>query len=123
MPVSPQEAKELFQEEIGPELRREGEFGLARDESRRLVYSDGVVPAEEPAPLLGAPRDWGVYAKLRRLMARRITVEFVSTGTGTRVSLRGSAERDVCAGLEKLGSPGHWPENRERVRESREREG
>jgi hypothetical protein len=109
--VPPQEAKEQFQGEIGPALRRDGGFRLAYDESRRLVYSDGVV-SSEPALLGRDPTDWNTYAKLRRLLARRITVEFVTEGAGTRVSLRGSVERGIRAGLEKLGTTGHWPENR-----------
>jgi hypothetical protein len=122
MPVPPPQAKEQFQIDIGPGLRHEGGFRLAQDESRRLLYSDGVV-ASEPAPLGESPDDWNTYARLRRLLARRIKVEFAPEGAGTRVSLRGRAERDICAALCKLGSPGQWPENRERVYERREAEG
>jgi hypothetical protein len=120
-PLPPQEAKEQFQMDIGPGLRREGGFRVAQDESRRLLYSDGVVSLE-PAPLGGSLDDWNSYARLRRLFARRIEVEFAPEGAGTRVSLRGKAERDICAALSKLGSPGQWPENRERLRELHEAE-
>jgi hypothetical protein len=119
--VPPEQAKEEFQEEIGPDLRRDGGFQIAHDGSRRLVYSDGIV-SPEPAPLGGYPTNWNTYARLRRLLARRITVEFVPEGAGTKVSLRGSVERGICTGLEELGSPGHWPGNREQVRARREAE-
>ena len=121
VPLPLQQAKEQFQMDIGPGLRREGGFRVAQDESRRLVYSDGVVPSE-PAPLGGSPDDWNTYARLRRLLARRIEVEFAPEGARTRVSLCGRAERDICGALNELGSPGHWPENRERLRELQEAE-
>lgn len=108
--------------DIGPGLRRQGDYRLALEESRRLLYSDGLVPSE-PAPLGGSGDDWNTYAKLRRLLARRITVEFVPQGAGTRVSLSGRVERELCAALCRLGAPGQWPEGRERLYEQREAEG
>jgi hypothetical protein len=122
MSVPPQEAKAQFQADIGPELRSNGSLRLAQDESRRLVYSDGVV-SREPAPLGESAYDWNTYAKLRRLLARRIKVEFAPDGAGTRVSLRGKAERDICAALNLLGALGQWPENREQRYERREADG
>jgi hypothetical protein len=121
IPLPLQQAKEQFQMDIGPGLRREGSFRVAQDESRRLMYSDGVVPLE-PAPLGRSPGDWNTYARLRRLLARRIEVEFAPEAAGTRVTLRGKAERDICAALGKLGGVGQWPENRERLRELHEAE-
>lgn len=118
VPLPVQQAKEQFQMDIGPELRRDAGFRLAQEESRRLVYSDGVVSLDPMA----LPDDWNTYARLRRLLARRVNVDFAPEGAGTRVSLCGRAERDICAALNKLGRPGHWPENRERLRELREAE-
>jgi hypothetical protein len=108
MSVPPQQAREQFQAEVGTDLRRDGGFRIAQDESRRIVYSDGMVSLE-PAPLGADPEGWNAYARLRRLLARSITVEFVPDGAGTRVSLRGHATRDMCAALCRLGTAGHWP--------------
>jgi hypothetical protein len=50
-----------------------------------------------------------VYSEVRRWISRRLDVEFAPEGTGTRVTLKGHAERDVRDALGRLGSPGHWP--------------
>ena len=50
-----------------------------------------------------------VYSDVRRWISRRLDVEFAPEGTGTRVTLKGHAERDVRDALDRLGSTGHWP--------------
>ena len=44
------------------------------------------------------------------LLSHRLKITFVPEGSGTRVTIKGSAHRDVDTGLERLGSAGHWPE-------------
>ncbi len=49
------------------------------------------------------------YGALRRLTGRQINVDFEAEPTGTRVTLSGSAQRDIRDALSRLGQPGHWP--------------
>ncbi len=44
------------------------------------------------------------------LASHRLKVAFEPEGSGTRVTIRGSAHEDVRTGLERLGTDHHWPE-------------
>jgi hypothetical protein len=109
MAVPAHEAKERFLAELGPELEREGDFRLERDEPRSLLYSDSLAPPLGPASFGGtgaaANVDLTSHFELEKLFAHHIRVEFVQVGAGTSVSLSGRAMRDVCASIRKLGGP------------------
>ena len=44
------------------------------------------------------------------LASHRLKVSFQAEGSGTRVTIRGSAHEDVRTGLERLGTAAHWPQ-------------
>ncbi len=50
------------------------------------------------------------HPSLELLASHRLKVTFVAEGSATRVTIKGSAHNDVSQGLERLGTPGHWPE-------------
>ncbi len=102
MDGSLQQAQQRFRDELSAEMHRLRGFVLVADEPRRLVYSDGEVKGY-------VPRDRAGYTGLRRLLARRITVDFAPEGTRTRVALTGRAESDIVHALAQLGEPGEWP--------------
>ncbi len=47
---------------------------------------------------------------LEMLASHRLKVTFAPEGASTVVRIKGSAHDDVRKGLERLGSPRHWPE-------------
>ena len=126
----PDIAQAMFVRDIAPDLARDGEFQIARERPGQLIFSDGAVPKADaesplegetqdepwiPADAAGAPSDAFVRRAtvtddLPELFARHIHVDFSSDGTGTNVRVHGHVERDVCHGLERLGTPQHWPE-------------
>ncbi len=74
-------------------------------------------PLERPRPrMMGVispnveHRQPWLYASLRRISSRRITVEFRPRGAGTEVTIDGKADRRVRDALTRLGEPGRWPE-------------
>jgi hypothetical protein len=44
------------------------------------------------------------------LLSHRLKVTFAPRGDGTLVTVKGSAHDDVRKGLDRLGTPQHWPE-------------
>jgi hypothetical protein len=131
----PDIAQAMFVRDIAPDLARDGEFQIAREHPGQLIFSDGAVPkadaesslegepAQEepwiPADAAGVPTDPFVRSvtvtdDLPEMFPRHIHVDFSSDGTGTNVRVHGHVERDVCHGLERLGTPQHWPETADR---------
>jgi hypothetical protein len=128
----PDAAQAMFLRDIAPDLARDRDFQIARERPGQLIFSDGVVPQsdmgsslEEEPPLqedpwiptdaAGVPSDpfvrrATVTDDLPELFARHIHVDFSPDGTGTSVRVHGHLERNVCHGLELLGTPQHWPE-------------
>jgi hypothetical protein len=102
-----EKAQQLFVEDIAPEFHGVDEFVLCKEEPGRLEFSDCLVDPETR----GA-NAWGAYSSLRRLMGRRVKVDFKPDGFGTRVVIRGHAEREMQKAIALLGEPGHWPEGR-----------
>lgn len=50
------------------------------------------------------------YSRLRYLISRRLKVIFTAIPQGTSVEIKGSAEKLLAQAINRLGSPGHWPE-------------
>jgi hypothetical protein len=127
----------MFVRDIAPELAKDEGFQIARERPGQLLFGDGVVPTTDmESPLEGEPAQeepWipsdiaavtavGREPFLRRLsaeaasdglpsvLARRLHVDFSPERTGTNVHVHGHVERNVCHGLELLGTPQHWPE-------------
>lgn len=127
----------MFVRDIAPELARDRDFQAVGERPGQLIYSDGAPPAlgqegsgsqddaeqEEDLASLDAPvgvepsgpmiQNIGgslVADDLPELLARHIHVDFSAEGAGTSVHVHGHVERDVCHGLELLGTPRHWPE-------------
>jgi hypothetical protein len=96
----PDQAQQMFEEEIVPELNRNYGFCLHADESGALLLTDNDTdPATDPA----------MYSGLRALTARRLHVEFTASNAGTDVRVHGHAERRLVEAIGQLGSPSHWP--------------
>ena len=93
-------AQAKFARDIAPYLHRVGGFTLYRQEPALLAFSDGRVD-----PVAFGGRDGLDYSLLRRMLAHRITVKFEPKGSGTIVSVRGSAGRDVRDAISLLGGP------------------
>jgi hypothetical protein len=86
----------------GPPPRRPGEQQPRPDPPRPRML--GVVLA----PNVEHRQPW-LYASLRRLSSRKLTVRFDAEEGRTRVRISGSAERRVRHALSRLGRPGQWP--------------
>ncbi len=89
--------------------------------SRRRSMKGPAPPPEPPRPrVMGmvAPnvehRQPWLYAALRRISSRTITVRFEQigedAGSGTRVVIDGKADKRLTNALGALGAPGQWPE-------------
>jgi hypothetical protein len=126
MPYPPEQAQALFVRDVAPAFAQAGEFVLYEEEPGELHFSEGNVAtgAAHPgeAPLFGEAQleTRGVPARaqkptsgMARGFARHIKVEFTPDGDGTRVEIKGRAERDVRDAIDRLGTPGHWPETAE----------
>ncbi len=50
------------------------------------------------------------YSGFARLLDRRIRVTFSAVSEGTKVEIKGFAEKRLAHALTELGSIGHWPE-------------
>jgi hypothetical protein len=109
MQVEPAQAQAMFVRDIAPDLHKLRGFALYRNKPGSLAFGDGrdlrTYALGEQGPGIRGP---GVF--MRRLSERRITVAFTAEATGTRVTLKGGAERDVRNALERLGEPGQWPD-------------
>jgi len=103
MRCDPAQAQAMFVRDVVPALYRAGEFVVYEETAGELHLSDGATGTR------GLADPDGYYA-LRRDLARRITVGFGAEATGTHVSITGHAEREIRDAIDKLGTPGHWPE-------------
>ncbi len=122
MDEPPPAAQERLEDEIGWELHRDEGFVLVKDTPGELRYSDGSVdrgsdetafPAPDGAPArLGFRDDMPLYSALREIASRRIQVELTPDRTGTLVRIHGHGEGRLRDAVERLGTPGHWPEVR-----------
>ena len=101
---SPHSLAELSDPDVAghPEEVEEPELKRAEPGAPTVAFQDA------PGGRRGAPGP-PVYSDVRRWISRRLDIEFAPEGTGTRVTLKGHAERDVRDALGRLGSPGHWP--------------
>lgn len=126
MQEAPEQAQQRFEEELGWELHRDEGFVAVREQPGEIDYSDGVIDerADEQAlpdgPLTASGGLVGhrgptisAYAGLRELLAHRIKVELTADGEGTLVRIHGHAEGRLRDAIERLGTPGHWPELRD----------
>ena len=50
------------------------------------------------------------FSGFAHLLGRRIKITFSPASEGTRVEIKGRAEKRLAQALDRLGSPGHWPE-------------
>jgi hypothetical protein len=126
MPYPPEKAQALFVRDVAPAFAQAGEFVLNKEERGELHFSEGDVvtgpaqPGEEPLFGEAELETPGVPARAQELstglgrgFARHIKVEFTPDGDGTRVEIEGHAEHDVRDAIDRLGTPGHWPETAE----------
>jgi hypothetical protein len=126
MQYPPEKAQELFVRDVAPAFAQAGAFVLYQEQPGELHFSEGDVAtgAAQPSepPLFGAAdlETRGVPLRaqepstgLSRGFARHIKVEFTPDGDGTRVEIKGHAEHDVRDAIDRLGTPGHWPETAE----------
>jgi len=89
------------------EMADPDEFEAHDEEASEPVLADVLRRgrgAEEPG------EGGQVHPGLELLASHRLRVAFEAEGTGTRVTIRGSAREDVRTGLERLGTSRHWPE-------------
>jgi hypothetical protein len=86
----------------GPVRRRSGEPEPRPEPPRPRIM--GMI-----APNVEHRQPW-LYAGLRRLSSRKLTISFNAEEGRTRVRIVGSAERRVRDALRRLGRPGQWPE-------------
>jgi hypothetical protein len=96
MPVEPTQAQAMFVTDIAPELHKLRGFSLYKDVPGMLAFGDGRNLSGGEPGVAGEPALW-----MRRLSERRIRVSFTAEPPGTRVTLRGGAERDVRDALVK----------------------
>jgi uncharacterized protein YndB with AHSA1/START domain len=110
MQVAPETAQAMFVRDITPDMHRVRGFVLVHEEPGHLVYSDDL---PDPIDTIGAQDqrlDALPYLAGPLSRGRHVRVAFTSTTTGTSVEISGHAERDLHDALERLGTPGHWPE-------------
>jgi hypothetical protein len=106
MPIEPEQAQAMFVRDIAPELHKLRGFSLYKNKPGRLAFGDGRdLSVHEPGVDGEEPARW-----MRRLSERRISVSFTAEPPGTRVTIKGGAERDARDALAKLGEPARWPE-------------
>jgi hypothetical protein len=123
MQYPPEKAQELFVRDVVPAFAEAGEFVLEREAPGELHFSEGDVAtgagepdepplfSEQDLETAGVPlRAQELSTHLSRGFARHIKVEFTPDGEGTRVEIKGHAEHDVRDAIDRLGTPGHWPE-------------
>jgi hypothetical protein len=114
MQVEPARAQAMFVRDISPDLHKLRGFSLYKNEPGTLGFGDerDLTAYSVGERGRGMP---GVSPLMRRFAERRIRVEFTAEPTGTRVTLRGGAERDVRDALVRLGEPGQWPDTADRL--------
>ena len=137
MDYPPEQAQVLFLRDVGPAFAQDGEFLLQHEKPGELRFSEGDVaasPTRPDEPPLFSERDiervveegaedsiehggggipmraLGGPTGLSRGFARHIKVEFTADGEGTHVVITGHAEHDLRDAIDRLGTPGHWPE-------------
>lgn len=133
----PDVAQAMFVRDIAPELARDRDFQVTRERPGALIFSDGAphdsdeasseveesAQQREDLGSVDAPVGGALSNALTQninaslipddlpgLLARHIHVDFTAAAGGTSVRVHGHLERDVCHGLELLGTPQHWPE-------------
>jgi hypothetical protein len=97
----------------------EGEAAAMRSE--RAIGDEEDLRDDKPpgfARSIGAPGGSGTYwgsirpaePALDTLVSRHLHVEFAAADDGTKVRIHGHARKALRDALERLGTPGHWPE-------------
>jgi hypothetical protein len=129
MALPPAQAQELFNEDVASELARQDEIEIVREEPGLIVLNDDDWhPAswrseyheeqERPEGPLSANEVLRAESVSEREPVlpihpgKGLRIEFHAEGDGTDVRIRGHAEKSVREALERLGTPGHWPEGR-----------
>jgi len=99
MPVAPERAQDMFCQDVAAEVHRNAEIPLVRQEPGRLTFA-----------VLGTGE--GITGGIPKIRLGRphFDVTFEPDTLGTTVLIRGRCERELCDALERLGTPGHWPE-------------
>jgi hypothetical protein len=126
MDYPPEQAQALFLRDVGPAFAHDAEFLLQHEQPGELLFSEGDLglppgPLDEGLPFgnkeidaaeltASLSRNRGRPDGLARAFAAHIKVEFTTEGEGTRVELKGHAEHDLREAIDRLGTPGHWPE-------------
>jgi hypothetical protein len=96
-----------------------GDEDLLAEEYAEPAAGEEKIVAPDSGPLLGPTGSLAGGGRLTekplfedadKMLSRHIRVEFTAQGTGTLVSIRGHAERDIAHALELLGTARHWPE-------------
>jgi len=129
MDYPPEQAQAMFLRDVGPAFAQDAEFLLQHEQPGALLFSEGDLglppgPLDEGLPfgnkeidaaeLSASPsRFRGRPDGLARAFAAHIKVEFTPEGEGTHVELKGHAEHELRAAIDRLGTPGHWPETAE----------
>jgi len=114
LPLPPDEAQAVFNEQVASELASQDEFKIVREEPGLIVLNDDT----------WRPEDWefrkgggaisiGPVSDISA--GQGLHVDFQAAGDGTAVHVHGHADKSVREALEALGTPGHWPEGRLRA--------
>ena len=99
-------AQSMFERDITPEMHRIRGFVLIHEQPGQLIYCDEL---RGPSYTTGRGGDALPYLAAKRF-GGRVKVGFAPTMTGTSIEIRGRCERDLHDALERLGTPGYWPE-------------
>jgi hypothetical protein len=122
MDYAPDQAQALFLRDVGPAFAQDAEFLLQHEKPGELRFSEGDLPAgpgpSDETPMLSeqvieaaSPRRYqGPSTGISRAFAAHIKVEFTPEGDGTHVEITGHAEHELRDAIDRLGTPGHWPE-------------
>jgi len=127
MDYPPAEAQALFLRDVGPALAADAEFLLQHEQPGELLFSEGELglppgPLEEGLPFGEKEIDAAASSAfphryigggsdgLARAFAAHLKVEFTADGGGTLVEVKGHAEHELRDAINRLGTPGHWPE-------------
>ncbi|HEY0517067.1 MAG TPA: hypothetical protein VGD00_08105, partial [Solirubrobacteraceae bacterium] len=117
MSVSSEEAQRMFVRDLVPELHRSDELVMYEERPGRVALSthariiDGDVyeVSSEGQPGAGMGRELEPLGRRPR-GGDHMTVEFHDDPLGCKVEIDARVLRDMQQAIERLGTPGHWPE-------------
>jgi hypothetical protein len=129
MQLPPEQAQEVFNEDVASELAKQDEIEIVREEPGLIVLNDDdwhttAWEQASEAERGDRPREAesGFGLRVESTYEREpvvpvhpgkgLRIEFHGEGAATSVRIHGHAEKSVREALEVLGTPGHWPEGR-----------